>query len=112
MNAKIKQVLCGTVAGAVNGLFGAGGGMVLIPMLIREGKERKQAHRLTVSVVFAMSAAGAFVYGASKTFRWPLLLGGAAGGAAAGLLMQKVDAKLLRSIFAGAAVVSGARLLF
>ena len=33
MQAKTKYALSGTVAGLVNGLFGGGGGMVLVPLL-------------------------------------------------------------------------------
>ena len=45
MNKQIgKAALAGAAAGSVNGLFGAGGGMVLVPMLIRFGRlEDKKA---------------------------------------------------------------------
>ena len=33
MQAKTKYALSGTAAGLVNGLFGGGGGMVLVPLL-------------------------------------------------------------------------------
>ena len=32
-----RAALCGLAAGAVNGLFGAGGGIVLLPLLARCG---------------------------------------------------------------------------
>lgn len=35
MQAKTKYALSGTAAGLVNGLFGGGGGMVLVPLLNR-----------------------------------------------------------------------------
>ena len=35
MSKNIKYAVTGGLAGAVNGLFGAGGGMVLVPLLIR-----------------------------------------------------------------------------
>ena len=30
---KLRSLAAGTAAGAVNGLFGAGGGMILVPLL-------------------------------------------------------------------------------
>ena len=33
MQAKAKYAVSGALAGAVNGLFGGGGGMVLVPLL-------------------------------------------------------------------------------
>ena len=54
MQAKTKYALSGTAAGLVNGLFGGGGGMVLVPLLLfiycPEGAVAKQA----LTIVFKL----------------------------------------------------------
>ena len=35
MKNTLKYALAGAAAGAVNGMFGAGGGMVLVPLFLR-----------------------------------------------------------------------------
>ena len=48
MNSKkgknIKLALSGVAVGAVNGMFGAGGGMLAVPLLKRVGLTQREAH--------------------------------------------------------------------
>ena len=53
--------LFGAAAGVVNGLFGAGGGMVLVPLLIRGGKLPDQtAYASSIAIIVLL--AGAVLY--------------------------------------------------
>ena len=63
MQAKTKYALSGTAAGLVNGLFGGGGGMVLVPLLNGWcGLEGKQAFATCVAAILPLSAVSAAVY--------------------------------------------------
>ena len=51
MSDKGKNMLAGAAAGLVNGLFGGGGGMVLLPLLSRWGTlDQKKAFATCVAL--------------------------------------------------------------
>lgn len=109
--------LCGAAAGLVNGLFGAGGGMVLVPMLIRFGKlEDKKAFSSAISIILPMCLVTIFVYWTQQIFpvreAFPYLAGGLLGGLAGGLLFRKVTPQFLHRLFGLVILWGGIRLLW
>ena len=93
--SKVGLMIAGLAAGSINGLFGAGGGMVLVPLLIRLCKvEDKQAFSSAVSIILpicVVSLAFTAWYGAiAWSASFPYLIGSALGGFFAGLLAKKV----------------------
>ena len=75
--------LSGAAAGFVNGFFGAGGGMLLVPLLIRLAKlEDRTAFSSSVCIVLPMCLVSIAVYAASGMLpvreALPYLAGGAA----------------------------------
>ena len=109
--------LCGAAAGVVNGLFGAGGGMVLVPLLIRFAKvEDKKAFSSAISIILPLCLISIFVYGMQKIFpiseALPYLIGGLAGGLLGGLLFRKVTPGFLHKIFGLIILWGGFRLLW
>ena len=51
----VVTAVSGVLIGAVNGLFGAGGGMLAVPLLTKLGLERKQAHANAVAVILPIT---------------------------------------------------------
>lgn len=88
------MTLAGGAAGSVNGLFGAGGGMVLVPFL---GKRTglKETERFPASIAII---APVCILSLAATSHWqitfrqvlPYLIGSAIGGTAAGLWGQYI----------------------
>lgn len=116
MTGKTKQTLAGIAAGTVGGLFGGGGGSVLLPLLTKwGGVEGKNVFALTVASILPMSCVSAAVYLVGVRPEWmtvlPCLLGGAAGGAVAGLTFGKVGIKTLRLVFGIFLLYGGGRYL-
>jgi len=96
----VKFGLSGALTGFVNGFFGAGGGMVLIPLLTRLCKvEDKEAFATSLSIVLPICLTSIAVYALQGNLQvshaTPYLLGGAAGGVLGGLLFKKVSAGFL-----------------
>ena len=116
MDQKWKLRLTGLAGGAVNGCFGGGGGMVLIPLLSRWcGVEDRRAFANCVAMVLPLCVLSAAVYwwrgGMDLTAAWPYLLGGLAGGLIGGKLFGKVSVIWLRRIFAAFLLYGGVRYL-
>ncbi|MGI6013102.1 MAG: TSUP family transporter [Oscillospiraceae bacterium] len=97
--------MAGTCAGLVNGLFGGGGGMVLIPLLIhRNGLEEKHAFATSVCIILPISLVSATIYWFRTDLQFamaaPYLLGGLLGGILSSTTFRKIPVPLLRKILA------------
>ena len=111
-----KYAASAVLAGAANGCFGGGGGMVLLPLLTRWCRvEEKTAFATCVAVIFPVCAVSAAVYlwraDVSLKTALPYLLGGLAGGLVGGKLYGKVSPKWLKWIFAAFLLYGGVKYL-
>ena len=108
-------IWAGAAAGAVNGIFGGGGGMVFITAAGRALPQRK-LYATSLAVMFPVCAVSASVYvlrgGVSLREALPYLAGGLAGGITGGKLYGRVSPDLLRRIFAAFLLYAGVRYLF
>ena len=109
-----KFILIGLATGMVNGLFGAGGGMVLVPLLVgwmRMPQQRAMA--TSVAIILPLCAVSLIVYLTNGTVdwraAWPYLVGGAIGGLLSGKLFRKASAVWLRRGFGALIIYSGIR---
>lgn len=105
-------LLIGAAAGVVNGLFGAGGGLLLVPLCIRFGKlEPKQAFATSLAVMMALSAVSLTVYFLRGTVdipaAVPYLFGGIVGGILGGIWMKRVNIHWLRLALAAFLLYGG-----
>lgn len=92
--------LAGMGAGIVNGLFGAGGGMVLVPLLsLLTDLEDREIFSASIAVILPICIVSLTATAISGSIAWqrsiPYLFGSAAGGLAAGIWGQKIPAKWL-----------------
>ncbi len=90
-----KTAIAGAVAGTVNGLFGAGGGMVLVPLLTAlTDIEDKDIFPASVSVILPICVVSLSFGALQGVFAWkealPYLIGSTAGGVIAGLFGKKI----------------------
>lgn len=95
MRKSIGLLISGAAAGAVNGLLGAGGGMVLIPLLQRFSSLNEDAlFPASVSIILPVCLVSLFFTGLTAALPWqeslPWLLGSTAGGILAGLWGRKI----------------------
>jgi uncharacterized membrane protein YfcA len=87
--------LSGLCAGIVNGLFGAGGGMVLVPLLTtRTDLEEEQIFPSSVAIILPICIISLFMSANVTTLSWseilPYLLGSTAGGLLAAIFGKKI----------------------
>lgn len=116
MDTKWTAGLAGGAAGLANGLFGGGGGMVLLPILSRwGGLSARRLYATCVAVIFPVCAVSAAVYlwrgGFDLTAALPYLVGGLGGGWVGGKLYGRVSTALLKWVFAAFLCYAGVRYL-
>ena len=108
--------LAAALAGTVNGLFGGGGGMLLVPLLSRE--KDLQGHALFATSVAAMlplSLVNLAVTALHEPLPFqealPYLAGGAVGAFVGGRFFDRVSTTFLRRLFAGFLFYAGVKYL-
>jgi uncharacterized protein len=113
----VRLAVIATAAGAFSGLFGVGGGSVLVPLLILwVGYGEREATGTSLAAIPLIAALGAAVHGVSGNVDVAkgLLVGlPAIGGVVAGTaLQQRVPVAAIAGFFAVLLVVSAALLVF
>lgn len=75
----IVTVLFGTIAGIFAGLFGVGGGLILVPGLAWLGMPHRQAVANSLAAIVPISISGAITYTLDGNMNWPTAICMAAG---------------------------------
>ena len=114
---KVHIVLFGVLIGLINGLFGGGGGMVVVPVLTKFfGFSQKQAQATALFVILPISIASSIIYITHNSINfaqsWPVILAVVTGGACGALLLNKLNNKVVRLIFVALILFSGISMLF
>ena len=107
----------GSAAGLVNGFFGGGGGMVLVPLLTGLCHlDQRKAFATSVAIIFPLSMLSSMIYflrgGLELSAALPYLAGGLIGGLIGGKLFKQVNMDWLRRVFALLILYGGIRSLF
>lgn len=95
LSKNVGSCLSGVCAGAVNGLFGAGGGMILVPLLSKlTDLEEDEIFPSSISVILPICLVSLTFAGLRTGIPWknalPYLPGSAIGGLLAGFLGKKI----------------------
>jgi uncharacterized membrane protein YfcA len=117
----MPRILClgliGTAAGIFSGLFGVGGGIVMVPLLVLwlayEEREATGTSLTAIVIIAAVAALAQVAYG-NVDFAKAVLVGiPAVGGVVAGTaLQQRVPQRAISLLFAGMLVVIAGTLVF
>lgn len=109
-------IFAGLCAGCVNGLFGAGGGMVLVPLLTAlTDIEEDSVFPASVSIILPICLVSLSLTMQSSSNLWktalPYLLGSCLGGIFAGLWGKKIPTIWLHRLLGGLIIWGGIRYL-
>lgn len=112
---KWQKALGGFAVGLANGLFGAGGGMITVPLLKKAGDTQKEAQANAISVILPLSALSVILYTvrghADLSAALPYLPAGLLGAWLGTGLLKKFSPRLLRRVFALLMIWAGVRLI-
>ena len=117
LKENVKLVAIGIASGAVNGFFGGGAGLVLVPLLKKAcGIKAKSAHATSVAITFILSIATFTVYlikGTLSDIRGLpyFIIGSTVGGILGGFALKKISPKALKIIFSLFLIYSGVRMI-
>ena len=114
---KALLIITGVVTGICSGLFGGGGGMIVVPMLaILLSLEEKKAHATAIAVILPLTMVSSVVYILSGNFDFsiglPVGIAFILGGGLGSFLLKKIPNKVLGIIFALVMIAGGVKLLW
>ncbi|MBQ2237286.1 MAG: sulfite exporter TauE/SafE family protein [Clostridia bacterium] len=111
----LKTAVYGISIGLVNGLLGAGGGMLAVPLLKNTGFEQKEAQENAIAVILPISVLSASLYllrdYVNIADALPYIPTGLIGAVIGTVIIKKISPNLLKKLFGGFMIYAGIRLL-
>lgn len=116
-NNKYKLIAIGVAAGLVNGLFGSGGGTIVVPSLVFLLKlEDYKAHATAIPIILPLSIISVIVYLFNNKVPFDLamyvVIGGIAGSYMGAKYLNKIPVKYLRKIFGSVIIYTAIRMIW
>ncbi|MEG0050902.1 MAG: sulfite exporter TauE/SafE family protein [Terrisporobacter sp.] len=116
-NFTIKNCLIGSFTGFINGVFGSGGGTLLVPILNNILKvEEHKSHSTALAVIIFLSTTSSVIYISKGTYDVNLTIqaaiGSIIGGVVGAKLLRKVTGKFLRIGFGIVMIIAAFRMVF
>lgn len=113
-----KKLMIGIVTGFANGLFGSGGGTIVVPAMERFLQiEEHKAHATALAVILPLSvlSLGIYLWKTGVGDVWQIALSASAGGLIGGIvgakLLRKVSGVWLHRIFGGFMIAAAVRMV-
>lgn len=112
----IKAIALGAIAGTVAGLFGVGGGVIVVPGLVLWlAVSQREASGTSTATIVASSAAAMIAFGIGGNVDWRaagfILIGSVLGAWGGAWLAEQVNERALAITFAVVLAVAGIRMV-
>lgn len=109
--------VCAALVGFINGLFGAGGGMLVVVLLTKLiAQEQHRAQATAVAIMLPVSLISAVIYIFHGVVDWGILgllcIGTVTGALLGAKVLHKFSSLWLKRIFGGLMIVSAVRMLW
>ena len=106
------SIVTGLAVGFINGFMGAGGGMLVVPILMWLFKfDSKVAHSTAVFVILPICLVSGLTYlikgVVDYSILWPVLIGTVIGGIIGTFALKKINSNILSLIFFGLMIFAG-----
>ena len=110
-------IIGGVFVGFINGFLGAGGGIVVVPLIkYLLDLKVKEAHATAIFVILPLCVVSGIVYLLRGAFDWqiglPVFIGSMVGAVAGSLILSKLKNDVIVYIFAGIMIFAGVKLIF
>ncbi len=114
--ALIRAIALGAIAGVAAGLFGVGGGVIVVPGLVLWlALTQREASGTSTATIVASSAAAMLAFGISGSVDWQaaglILVGSVVGAWGGAWIAERVNERALAITFALVLAVAGVRMV-
>ncbi|OGO76876.1 MAG: permease [Clostridiales bacterium GWB2_37_7] len=111
-----KLLLIGLISGLVNGLFGSGGGTILVPCLVFiMDVEDHKAHATAIAIILPLSILSSIIYYRYNVVDFTLTakvaIGSVLGGIIGSMLLNKLSVNVLRKFFGIVMIIAAVRMV-
>ena len=111
---KLFSAFCGILVGLINGMVGAGGGLLAVPLLKAGGLSQKEAHSTAVAVLLPISLISGISYMLSGHVTlydaYPYILPSVLGAVGGTFALKLIPTGMLKKVFAIFMIYAGVRL--
>lgn len=116
-NIKLKLIILGLAVGLINGIFGSGGGSIVVPALVfLIGMEDHKAHATAISIILPLSIVSTTVYLFNNTIplktSFMVMIGGLLGSFLGAKYLRKIPVHILRKIFGSVIIYTAIRMIW
>lgn len=113
---QFKTLGIGLAAGLINGLFGSGGGTIVVPALVfLLNVDDHKAHATAISIILPLSIISVLIYYKHNIIQlniaFIVAIGGMLGSFIGAKLLNKVPVNILRKIFGSIIIFAAIRML-
>jgi len=113
---RFKIAIFGFIAGLCNGLFGSGGGTVVVPAMVHLANMKEHdAHATALAIILPLTVVSSFVYFRSGFFQWDVIwevaAGGAIGGCIGAWILNRISTYWLRKVFGFFMIIAAIRMI-
>ena len=112
-----KYAGIGVVTGLCNGLFGSGGGTIVVPAMEKSlDVEEHKAHATAIAIILPLTVISVVLYTMKGYLDFPLVwkvsLGGIVGGLIGAMLLKRLSGNVIRKIFGVFMIAAAVRMVF
>jgi uncharacterized membrane protein YfcA len=116
-NFSIKNSIIGIFTGFVNGIFGSGGGTLLVPILNNIVKiEEHKSHATALGIIVFLTTSSSAIYIINGTYdlklTFKVAIGSVIGGIIGAKLLNRCSGKFLRIFFGSVMIIAALRMVF
>ena len=113
----LKCAIIGVLTGILNGLFGSGGGSIVVPAMVYYlGIEDHKAHATAIAIILPLTIISSLFYIYNSYVDWTLVyktaLGGIFGGFIGAKVLRAMPDNILRKIFGSFMIFASIRMVF